>query len=582
MIIVGEIQKAYDTYVKIVRREGQELIDLSERLTATTLRLPQDYEWSAFVERDSHMVNPTIPLRSVDEIEYPGHSHPAVIEVRTGMLERKSKYLTSFTPAWYVLSPTYLHEFKSPDHNRDPTPVMSLYLPESSLGKHSDPSAVSHKFVLKARQSGALHRGHSWVFRAESHAVMLQWYEAIKKLIEVSGAERDAYVMRTTSQRIHAAPHTAEIAHGQDHTHKHIMAEENPQAESYSDDNSLDNDEADEIPYSGQQSELEYPVHEEMMRPPRRPEAGRFPSDIKINRGLDDRQSTRSRDSSTSVIAAASALPSAMPYHGHDDTNSRDYAYQQNPSARDSVIRDSATRDHNDIERTYVVVPPMTHMRPDSPSSWSSGEKVQSLNSDAQIDWHADSSQYPVEETHRHSGFTAVATPTQQSPTSATHQSPNIPRATGFGIDPITGEHESSHSASPSRHIAFLGDNAPAPVPVSDADIDPREPIPANELGPVALESGAESLDAVANSHPFGDGLPPLSSVVVDHNAPVGAPVNTSTAGRSLVLNDMATPTGYEADEEERPGIYRDNSNHTVGQGTISDLPMPGKYPKRE
>jgi len=48
------------------------------------------------------MVDPSVTLRKVEEIEYPGYHHPAVIEVRCGMLERKSKYLKSFTPAWYV------------------------------------------------------------------------------------------------------------------------------------------------------------------------------------------------------------------------------------------------------------------------------------------------------------------------------------------------------------------------------------------------------------------------------------------------------------------------------------------------
>jgi len=247
-----------------------------------------------------------------------------------------------------------------------------------------------------------------------------------------------------------------------------------------------------------------------------------------------------------------------MPYHAYDEANSKDYAYPQSTATRDSAIRG-----HQDIERNYVVVPPVTHMRPDSPSSWASGEK------------------YAVDETRRQNGFTAVAGPTHQSPNAAAHQSPTIPSATGFGIDPITGEHESPHEASPPCHIAFLGaDHVPASVPVSDADIDPREPIPASELGPVALESGAESLDAVANSHPLGDDLPPLSSVAVHQNTPVGAPANSSpTARKPLVLNHTATPTRWG---EERPGIYRDNSNQTVGQGTISDLPMPGKYPKKE
>lgn len=107
---MGEIQKAYDAYVKILTRDGRELADLADRLTVSTLNLAPDYEWTSFVKRDPHMVDPSIPMRHMEDIEYPGRQHPAAVEVRSGMLERKSKYLKSFTPAWYILSPTHLHE----------------------------------------------------------------------------------------------------------------------------------------------------------------------------------------------------------------------------------------------------------------------------------------------------------------------------------------------------------------------------------------------------------------------------------------------------------------------------------------
>ena len=99
----GARLKAYGAYVRIIAREGQDLLDLAERLTAKTLRLPPEHEWSAFVERDPQMVDPRVALREVEEIEYPGRRHPAVTVVQSGMLERKSKYLKSFTPAWYVI-----------------------------------------------------------------------------------------------------------------------------------------------------------------------------------------------------------------------------------------------------------------------------------------------------------------------------------------------------------------------------------------------------------------------------------------------------------------------------------------------
>ncbi|CCX16547.1 Similar to Phosphatidylinositol 4,5-bisphosphate-binding protein SLM1; acc. no. P40485 [Pyronema omphalodes CBS 100304] len=259
-LIVLEIQKCYSVYISILSRDGQELLDLSSRLTTTTLQLPPDYEWSHFITRSSAggtggLVDPSIPLRSLSSITYPGYQHPLLTEVRSGMLERKSKYLKSFTPAWYVLSPTYLHEFKSPDRVRDPNPVMSLYLPESSLGKYSDPAAVSHKFALKAKQPGSLHRGHNWVFRAETHQMMLEWYEAIKKLIEVRGKEREDYVA-TNNTRMRSVSGAGSVDSQEDLQ-----------------------DEEDEQPYSAQASDLA-PVEEieEEKQRPKRPEGGNSPA----------------------------------------------------------------------------------------------------------------------------------------------------------------------------------------------------------------------------------------------------------------------------------------------------------------
>jgi hypothetical protein len=64
---------------------------------------------------------------------------------------------------------------------------MSLYLPEQKLGSHSSEGSSSNKFMLKGRQTGSMHRGHSWVFRAESFETMSAWVcnsisPSIKKL----------------------------------------------------------------------------------------------------------------------------------------------------------------------------------------------------------------------------------------------------------------------------------------------------------------------------------------------------------------------------------------------------------------
>ena len=64
--------------------------------------MARDHEWEAFVDHNENFVDPKMPVRKAEQIHYPGKDNPVVLEVRAGMLERKSKYLKSYTPGWYV------------------------------------------------------------------------------------------------------------------------------------------------------------------------------------------------------------------------------------------------------------------------------------------------------------------------------------------------------------------------------------------------------------------------------------------------------------------------------------------------
>ncbi len=99
-IVVGEIQKSYNALAGILRRDADDSYEAIEKLRNGPLVMPRDHEWETFVENDPRFVDPNIPLRTVQSIEYPGKYHPAAAQVRAGMLERKSKYLKSYTPGW--------------------------------------------------------------------------------------------------------------------------------------------------------------------------------------------------------------------------------------------------------------------------------------------------------------------------------------------------------------------------------------------------------------------------------------------------------------------------------------------------
>ncbi|KAG7284107.1 hypothetical protein NEMBOFW57_010468 [Staphylotrichum longicolle] len=209
-IIVGEIQKAYNAYAGILKRESDASYNTIEELRGGPVTMPKDTEWVSFIQRDERFVDPDLPMRSAESIHYPGRDHYACQEIRAGLLERKSKYLKSYTPGWYVLSPTHLHEYKSADKTQ--APVMSLYLPEQKLGSHSEEGSSSNKFVLKGRQTGSMHRGHNWVFRAESHDTMMAWYDDIKTLTEQTPEERNNLVRATSRSLSRASQRSSSVS----------------------------------------------------------------------------------------------------------------------------------------------------------------------------------------------------------------------------------------------------------------------------------------------------------------------------------------------------------------------------------
>ena len=189
-----------------------------------------------------------------------------------------------------MLSTTHLHEFKSPDRISSQAPVMSLPLADQKLGSHSNADSTSHKFMLKGRQSGGMHRGHAWVFRAESYDTMLAWFSDIRDLTEKTGAERKEFIRRSHARSVSAGSH---------------------KAGSISSDGGIDEDEADAVPYSATASQAEIVPHVEKL--PQRPHpGGRFPSALKTNRDSQVPVSPSSPSSSAGdrdLIAAAGALP---------------------------------------------------------------------------------------------------------------------------------------------------------------------------------------------------------------------------------------------------------------------------------
>ena len=99
---MGEIQKSYNAYAGILKREADAAYTAIDELRIGPISMPKDQEWHNFVHKDSQFVDPDIPVRSAEFVHYPGKDHYACQEIRAGLLERKSKYLKSYTAGWQV------------------------------------------------------------------------------------------------------------------------------------------------------------------------------------------------------------------------------------------------------------------------------------------------------------------------------------------------------------------------------------------------------------------------------------------------------------------------------------------------
>ncbi|TID28104.1 hypothetical protein CANINC_002696 [Pichia inconspicua] len=207
-VVYIELQTALTVYAKLLGQQAQNVFDaLISKLDSTILTKEPSIEWDAYVEKDrNNFIDMDLPMRRSSEIKYKHQSNPLTYEIRSGWLDRKTKILKSYQRSWYVLTPSYLHEFKSSDRRKDPLPERSLLLSEITVTEHSRKDEKSpnsfHRFVIAYGQSsGLLHKAHKWVFRAESYDLMMAWYNDLKKVTQLPTAVARAAIAAERKQK---------------------------------------------------------------------------------------------------------------------------------------------------------------------------------------------------------------------------------------------------------------------------------------------------------------------------------------------------------------------------------------------
>lgn len=197
-IVVLEIQNYLRNFLNLVEMEHSTLTKfLIPNLTNGFLAKEPNFEWESFVNRNlpksahdpslaSRLIDLSFPARKVSDLNIPYYDSLVNVAIKEGPLERRSKFLKSYSSGWYVLTCSYLHEFKSSDRKKDQTPVMSLSLDYCLVSEHSKNDGKlsgAYKFALYSKlQNGLIHRGHNLAFRCDTYQSMIEWYNDIKTL----------------------------------------------------------------------------------------------------------------------------------------------------------------------------------------------------------------------------------------------------------------------------------------------------------------------------------------------------------------------------------------------------------------
>lgn len=389
--------------------------------------------------------------------------------------------------------------------------------------------------MLKGRQTGAMHRGHSWVFRAESYDTMLAWYEDIKSLTEKSGEERNAFVRR----------HTRSVSAG---SARSIA----------SSDGGLEEDEADEVPYSAHASLKGQAAPE---APPQRPSpGGRFPSDIQTDRHLQAPLSPSSGSSEVDhdLTAASGGLQNAgsahpgFPYHEQPTTyREPEHLYTANTASQrpsESPITTSPPAHHVTYTSDSAYRPPPTS------AASHQHDQPQYLNNQTPVTQpgQAQPSYFPSQP-ERHS---------------SSYGDWMAPAAGGAAVGVVGAE-------------AYHHEQQKKQQQTQQQPETPREPVPTPAVQEPAISSGESSQPSTRSTAPTSYSI--ISQDIPTEELPVAPndPTTKSFLGRSdeaLPANGASSLTELSEDGPETsevPAIMRQNTDISV-----SDLPVPGRYPR--
>ncbi|KAL2018275.1 hypothetical protein VTK56DRAFT_1029 [Thermocarpiscus australiensis] len=190
--IVQVIHQAMEAFTSFAGGQALKVQALHADMLGAAQRIPPDFEWKAFVKRSADaLVNPNEAPRTIESIQFPNMDHPSTKPLIEGSLERKSRNKLSwgYQTGYYVVTPSkFLHEFKDDDNlRRDPTPELSIYLPDAVIGApHGDKFNVKGK-DRSGHMGGKLAGTSELAFKAHSPAEAQKWFDVIHRVAGAAG-----------------------------------------------------------------------------------------------------------------------------------------------------------------------------------------------------------------------------------------------------------------------------------------------------------------------------------------------------------------------------------------------------------
>lgn len=182
--LIQTIQQAMAAFLQIVGGQAERQKAMYSDMVAVTQNIPLDFEWKGFVHRNNTiLIDPAAPKRDVSRISFPNQDHVSTRPLIAGTLERKHA-LKGYSTGYYVVTPSkYLHEFKDDDDFRkDPTPDISLYLPDCTIGATNGVQFnIKGKDASKGKVGGALAMNHEFAFKATTPANAEKWSGIIRE-----------------------------------------------------------------------------------------------------------------------------------------------------------------------------------------------------------------------------------------------------------------------------------------------------------------------------------------------------------------------------------------------------------------